>query len=176
MRHQEFDSVHYHSQYDDYEVAHAQPRPSVAVRFNMLLKATTNELTLRDIPDDSSYVRSRRSSSKQQIDSSCKRQRRWLSLLSKRPHGFEGDIGTWLSQVLEVSAADKSDDSQHVTNIEAGDDSHKVLEGREEAYPMTSARLAAWKGLFEERPYVCVGSKATDWIVKVLNVSCRDYT
>jgi hypothetical protein len=156
--------------------AAAQPRPSVAARFIMSLEATTNGMSLGENPVDSSSMRSRRSSSEEQIGSSCKRKRRWLSLLSERPHGLEGDIGVWLSQVLDVSAAHKSDDSQHVINVEVGDNFHKVVGGREEASPMTSARLDAWKALLEERPDACVGSNATEWIVKVLKVSCRDYT
>jgi hypothetical protein len=95
-----------------------------------------------------------------------KRSQRWASLLSERPHGLQGDIGAWLATVLEVS--DKSRDWKAEMSREA-------VDAKDGDQLERSNQITVWKQLLDERPEVAVGSEATDWMMKVLKVSCRDY-
>jgi len=92
------------------------------------------------------------------------RKERWASLLSERPRDLQGDIGKWLAMVLEVS--DTSRDLPRPKTTEEINPPKDSCQGR------PSNQIAAWQQLLEERPNVSVGSEATDWLVKVLKVSC----
>ena len=101
-------------------------------------------------------------------DAMEERSLRWAALLSQRPQGLHGDVGTWLTTVLEVS--EKSQDLKVETGIREGSDS----KDKHQAHSIT--QVVAWKGLLDERPdRECKGSETTEWLVKVLKVSCWGY-
>ena len=117
------------------------------------------------IPEQIDSVRLSRETINDAIE---ERKQRWVELLSDRPQRLHSDLATWLANVLEVS--DKSQDLKVKTRIHLGADS----KDKHQAHPST--QVAAWKGLLDERPdATCKGSEATEWMGKVLKISCWDY-
>jgi hypothetical protein len=118
------------------------------------------------IPEQIDSVRLSRETINDAIEE--ERKQRWVELLSDRPQGLHGGLATWLANVLEVS--DKSQDLKVKTRIHVGADSKDKHQA-----PHTT-QVAAWKGLLDERPdATSKGSEATEWMGKVLKVSCWDY-
>jgi len=101
-------------------------------------------------------------------DAMKERNLRWAALLTQRPQGLHGDLGTWLTAVLEVS--EKSRELKAEPGNQVGSDYKDKHQGH------SSNQVVAWKGLLDERPdRDSKGSETTEWLVKVLKASCRDY-
>lgn len=100
------------------------------------------------------------------------RKRRWIALLSERPRGLDGgDVGSWLTTVLQVS--DKGKEWKMApgiltTEIVDSDDSGNVGS-------KGNKQLVEWNQLLHERPDAkdADDKKTTEWMVKVLRVSCK---
>jgi hypothetical protein len=88
------------------------------------------------------------------------RRRRWNSLLSERPSGFQ-NMDSWMAEVIAVS------DTSKVFAPSASNLSDGGVGGK------TSVdQLARWGALLAERPVSSAHGAVTAWLTKVLSISC----